>query len=88
MADDVLKTRRLSGRQALDGCGLPTVSTDDMAAEAIPAQLPAGEVLAAAYFAWPRNGVRCDDGSGGLSMPAQLERRIKTYAKVPKVLPI
>lgn len=52
MADDVLTTRHLSSRQALEGCGFPTVSTDDMEAEAIPAQLPAEEVLAAAYFAW------------------------------------
>jgi hypothetical protein len=51
MADDVLRTRRLSSRQALEGCGFPTVSTDDMEAEAIPAQLPVEEVLAAAYFA-------------------------------------
>lgn len=52
MADDVLRTRLLSSRQALEGCGFPTVSTDDMEAEAIPAQLPVEEVLAAAYFAW------------------------------------
>ena len=51
MADGVLTTRRLSSRQALEGCGFPAVSTDDMEAEAIPAQLPAEEVLAAAYFA-------------------------------------
>jgi hypothetical protein len=50
MADDVLTTRRLSSRQALEGCGFPAVSTDDMKAEAIPARVPA-EVLAAAYFA-------------------------------------
>ena len=52
MADDVLRTRRLSSRQGLEGCGFPTVSTDDMEAEVIPVQLPAEEVLAAAYFAW------------------------------------
>ena len=52
MADDVLRTRRLSNRQALEGCGFPTVSTDDMEAEAIPAQLPAEEVLAAACSAY------------------------------------
>jgi hypothetical protein len=52
MADDVLMTRRLSSRQALEGCGFPAVSTDDMKAEAILARLPAEEVLAAAYFAW------------------------------------
>ena len=50
MVDDVLTTRRLSSRRALEGCGFPTVSTDDMEAEAIPARLPA-EVLAVAYFA-------------------------------------
>ena len=52
MADDVLRTRRLSSLQALEGCGFPAVSTDDMKAEAILARLPAEEVLAAAYFAW------------------------------------
>jgi len=36
----------------LEGCGFPAASTDDMKAEAIPARLPAEEVLAAAYFAW------------------------------------
>lgn len=50
MVDDVLRTRRLSSRQALEGCDFPTVSTDDMEAEVILAQLPAEEVLAAAYF--------------------------------------
>ena len=52
MVDDVLTTRRLSSRQALEGCGFPAVSTDDMKAEAILARLPAEVVLAAAYFAW------------------------------------
>jgi hypothetical protein len=51
MVDDVLTTRRLSSRQELEGCGFPVVSTDDMKAEAIPARLPAEEVLVAAYFA-------------------------------------
>jgi hypothetical protein len=51
MVDDVLRTRRLSSRQALEGCDFLTVSTDDMEAEVILAQLPAEEVLAAAYFA-------------------------------------